>query len=70
MSPDELAFDIVDVFAEKPFAGNQLAVVHGADLLTDAQRLAVAREFGYSETTFPSPDTATDGTGRTSYSSG
>jgi trans-2,3-dihydro-3-hydroxyanthranilate isomerase len=54
MSPDELAFDIVDVFAEKPFAGNQLAVVHGGGALTDAQRLAVAREFGYSETTFPS----------------
>ena len=53
MSPDELAFDIVDVFAENPFAGNQLAVVHGAGALTDAQRLAVAREFGYPETTFP-----------------
>ena len=55
MPPDQLAFDIVDVFAESPYAGNQLAVVHGADDLSDAQRLAVAREFGYSETTFPSP---------------
>ena len=55
MPPDQLAFDIVDVFAETPYAGNQLAVVHGADGLSDAQRLAVAREFGFSETTFPSP---------------
>jgi trans-2,3-dihydro-3-hydroxyanthranilate isomerase len=55
MSPDRLAFDIVDVFAERPYAGNQLAVVHGADHLSDAQRLAIAIEFGYSETTFPSP---------------
>ena len=55
MPPDQLAFDIVDVFAESPYAGNQLAVVHGGDDLSDAQRLAVAREFGYSETTFPSP---------------
>ncbi|MET1060342.1 MAG: PhzF family phenazine biosynthesis protein [Nocardioides sp.] len=55
MPPDQLAFDIVDVFAESPYAGNQLAVVHGADHLSDGQRQAVAREFGYSETTFPSP---------------
>ena len=55
MTSAPLSFDIVDVFAESPFAGNQLAVVHGADRLDDAQRLALAQEFGYSETTFPSP---------------
>lgn len=49
-----LPYDIVDVFAERPFAGNQLAVVHGADDLNTAQRLAIAREFNFSETTFPS----------------
>ncbi|RYP88422.1 PhzF family phenazine biosynthesis protein [Nocardioides guangzhouensis] len=53
MAPDQLAFDVVDVFAESPYAGNQLAVVHGGADLTDAQRLAIAQEFGYSETTFP-----------------
>jgi trans-2,3-dihydro-3-hydroxyanthranilate isomerase len=53
---DRLAFEIVDVFTDRPFAGNQLAVVHGADGLTTAQCQAVAREFGYSETTFPSSD--------------
>jgi trans-2,3-dihydro-3-hydroxyanthranilate isomerase len=49
----ELAYDVVDVFAERPFAGNQLAVVHGASDLSDAQLLALAREFGFSETAFP-----------------
>jgi trans-2,3-dihydro-3-hydroxyanthranilate isomerase len=48
-----LSFDIVDVFTDRPFAGNQLAVVHGADDLTTAQCQAIAAEFGYSETTFP-----------------
>src|SRR3954447_23471034 len=53
-SPDELAFDVVDVFADEAFAGNQLAVVHGTTGLTDAQLLALTREFGFSETAFPS----------------
>lgn len=51
-----LSYDIVDVFTDRPFAGNQLAVVHGADDLTTAQCLAVAQEFGFSETTFPSSE--------------
>ena len=49
-----LSYDIVDVFTDRPFAGNQLAVVHGADELGTAQCLALAKEFGFSETTFPS----------------
>lgn len=48
-----LAYDIVDVFSERAFAGNQLAVVHGADDLTTDQCLAIAREFNLAETTFP-----------------
>ena len=48
-----LSYALVDVFAAHPYAGNPLAVVHGADDLTDAQRLAVARELNLSETTFP-----------------
>jgi trans-2,3-dihydro-3-hydroxyanthranilate isomerase len=55
MTSGDLAYDVVDVFAEAPYAGNQLAVVHGADPLGDAQLLAIAREFNYSETTFPVP---------------
>jgi len=50
-----LDYDIVDVFAQTPFAGNQLAVVHDAGGLTADRCLAIAREFGYSETTFPEP---------------
>jgi trans-2,3-dihydro-3-hydroxyanthranilate isomerase len=48
-------YDVVDVFAEAPFAGNQLAVVHGAGDLPDAALLALAREFNFSETSFPTP---------------
>ncbi|MGZ8743554.1 MAG: PhzF family phenazine biosynthesis protein [Nocardioides sp.] len=50
-----LRYDIVDVFTDRPFAGNQLAVVHGAGDLTTEQCLALAREFNYSESTFPVP---------------
>jgi trans-2,3-dihydro-3-hydroxyanthranilate isomerase len=54
--PDNfLRYDVVDVFAEAPFAGNQLAVVHGAGALPDEALMALAREFNYSETTFPVP---------------
>lgn len=48
-----LSYDVVDVFTDRPFAGNQLAVVHGAEELSTAQCLALAREFNFSETTFP-----------------
>ena len=51
-----LAYDIVDVFTDRPFAGNQLAVVHGADELSTEQCLAIAQEFNFSETTFPSAE--------------
>jgi trans-2,3-dihydro-3-hydroxyanthranilate isomerase len=50
-----LEYDVVDVFAQTPFAGNQLAVVHGAADLPDDALLAITREFGFSETTFPTP---------------
>jgi trans-2,3-dihydro-3-hydroxyanthranilate isomerase len=43
---------IVDVFAEQPLSGNQLAVVEGcADLIGDAMQ-DIAREMNFSETTF------------------
>lgn len=57
LPPRQLSYDVVDVFAERPFEGNQLAVVHGADGLSKTQQLALAREFNYSETTFPAPRT-------------
>jgi trans-2,3-dihydro-3-hydroxyanthranilate isomerase len=55
MAAMDLEYDVVDVFAERPFAGNQLAVVHGTDGMTTRQLHALALEFGYSETTFPTP---------------
>jgi trans-2,3-dihydro-3-hydroxyanthranilate isomerase len=53
-----LTYDIVDVFTDRPFAGNQLAVVHGADDLSTEQCQALAQEFGFSESTFPAADVA------------
>jgi trans-2,3-dihydro-3-hydroxyanthranilate isomerase len=50
-----LAYDVVDVFCDRSFTGNPLAVVHGADGLSGGQLQALAREFNLSETTFPVP---------------
>ena len=55
-----LDFDVVDVFTDRPFVGNQLAVVHGAERLSTEQCLAIAREFNFSETTFPASPSAAD----------
>lgn len=53
MLPNDVReFDIVDVFATGPYTGNQLAVVRDADGMRDDEMLAVAKEFGFSETTF------------------
>lgn len=43
---------IVDVFAEKPLAGNQLAVVRDVGSLSDRSMQDIAREMNFSETTF------------------
>lgn len=48
----ELVAGIIDVFADAPLTGNPLAVVQGADELTDEQMRRVAREFNQAETTF------------------
>lgn len=42
----------VDVFSDRAFRGNALAVVHDADALSDDEMLAVARWTNLSETTF------------------
>ena len=44
-----------DVFTDKPFGGNQLAVFPDAKGLDDEQMFALAREFNFSETTFVFP---------------
>ncbi|MCY4011341.1 MAG: PhzF family phenazine biosynthesis protein [Gammaproteobacteria bacterium] len=43
---------IVDVFAERPLEGNQLAVVRGCAKLGTSAMQAVAHEMNFSETTF------------------
>ena len=45
-------FHVYDVFTEQRFAGNPLAIVLGADELSDRTMQAVAREFNLSETIF------------------
>jgi trans-2,3-dihydro-3-hydroxyanthranilate isomerase len=52
-----LSYDLVDVFTDRPFAGNPLAVVYGADALGTEQMQAIAREFNLSETIFVLPPT-------------
>ncbi len=44
---------IVDVFAEKKYAGNQLAVFRGGkELFSDEEMQLIAKEMNFSETTF------------------
>src|SRR5579872_2950051 len=45
-------FYIVDVFTDKKFAGNQLAVVRNATGFSEADMQKFAREMNFSETTF------------------
>ncbi|WP_018254353.1 PhzF family phenazine biosynthesis protein [Salinispora mooreana] len=59
-----LAYEIVDVFTDRPFAGNPLAVVFGADGLATEQMQALALEFHLSETVFVLPPTRADATYR------
>lgn len=47
-----MRFSQVDVFSTEPLRGNPVAVVHGADDLTDEQMAAFARWTNLSETTF------------------
>jgi trans-2,3-dihydro-3-hydroxyanthranilate isomerase len=48
-----LAYEVVDVFTDRAFAGNPLAVVLDADDLSTEQLQSIAREFNLSETSFP-----------------
>lgn len=50
-----LHFATVDVFTDRRFSGNPLAVVLDAEGLTTAQMQAIAAEFNLSETTFVLP---------------
>lgn len=50
-----LSYSTLDVFTDRRFGGNPLAVVHGAGGLSDVQMQAIAREFNLSETVFVLP---------------
>jgi trans-2,3-dihydro-3-hydroxyanthranilate isomerase len=50
-----IPFVTVDVFTDRPFGGNPLAVILDARGLSDSQMQAIAREFNYSEQTFVLP---------------
>lgn len=49
---NEFQFSQIDVFSSEPVRGNPVAVVHGADSLTDGQMAQFARWTNLSETTF------------------
>ena len=49
---------IADVFTDRAYGGNQLAVLPDAEGLSDAQMQAIAREFNLSETAFVTPGSA------------
>jgi trans-2,3-dihydro-3-hydroxyanthranilate isomerase len=48
----KIPFYIVDVFAERKYAGNQLAVFRGAAALSGEEMQAITREIHFSESTF------------------
>src|SRR5882724_8156327 len=48
----KLTFHTLDVFTNRKFGGNPLAVVLDADQLTGEQMQTITREFNLSETTF------------------
>lgn len=48
-------FHTLDIFTDKPLAGNQLAVFPDAETLPDDSLQAIAREFNLSETVFVYP---------------
>lgn len=52
-----LDFTLVDVFTDRPFGGNQLAVFPDARGITDGTMQLLAREFNFPETTFVLPPT-------------
>ncbi len=61
-----IAYDFVtlDVFTDKKFTGNQLAVLMDARGLSTEDMLAVTREFNLSETTFVLPPDSPENTAR------
>lgn len=47
-----IQYSIVDVFAQRKYTGNQLAVFKDAESLSDKEMQQMAKEINFSETTF------------------
>lgn len=60
----ELDFVTVDVFTDRAFGGNPLAVVFGAEGLDGGRMQQIAMEFNLSETTFVLPPESPDATAK------
>jgi len=52
MDMKKLNYYVLDVFTDQKYKGNQLSVVYSDEELTLTQYHDIAREFGYSETSF------------------
>jgi trans-2,3-dihydro-3-hydroxyanthranilate isomerase len=50
-----IRFVTLDVFTDRPFGGNQLAVIPDATGIPEDALLEITREFNFSETTFCYP---------------
>ncbi|MER7542949.1 PhzF family phenazine biosynthesis protein [Spirillospora sp. NPDC127506] len=48
-------FTLVDVFSDRPFGGNRLAVFPDAEGISETEMQSLAREFNFPETTFVLP---------------
>jgi len=57
-------YSVVDVFTDRPFTGNPLAIVFDAHELAGEQMQAIAREFNLSETIFVLPPSTPEATYR------
>ncbi|WP_373489005.1 PhzF family phenazine biosynthesis protein [Blastomonas sp.] len=55
--PETLPYCHIDAFADRPFTGNQAAVMPLARWLDDSTLLAIAEENNFAETAFIMPDT-------------
>ncbi|MGH2587236.1 MAG: PhzF family phenazine biosynthesis protein, partial [Dehalococcoidia bacterium] len=55
MTARDYRFVQVDVFTDRPYAGNPLAVVFDAEGIAGDEMQAIAREMNLSETTFVLP---------------
>ena len=60
----KVQFQTVDVFTDRQFGGNPLAVIPDARRLSDAQMQAIANEFNLAETTFVLPPSDSANTAR------